>query len=115
MRPGMACILQFEALRHWVKKRPKLTNLERFSMNQWGCGEIDFTVEFRASNMPKYPLEGSSNRRERPGEGDFKTEKWVRFWLQGMNHWRYGKTDGTIGFSASNRCIYPLEGGFDCR
>src|SRR5437667_7237286 len=73
MRPGMACILQFEALRHWVKKTPKLTNLERFSMNQWCCGEIDFTVEFRASNMPKYPLEGSSNRRERrPGKGILK-------------------------------------------
>jgi len=80
----MACILQFEALRHWVKKTPKLTNLERFSMNQWGCGEIDFTVEFRASNMPKYPLEGSSNRRERrPGKGILKQKNGYVFGYRG--------------------------------
>jgi hypothetical protein len=28
---------------------------------------------------------------------------------------RYGKTDGRIEFSASNRCIYPLEGSSDRR
>ena len=28
---------------------------------------------------------------------------------------RYGETDETFRFSVSNGCIYPLEGGSDCR
>ena len=89
----MAWILQFEALRHWLKKRENWQiwrDFQWFLNNQWGCGEIDFTVEFRASNMPKYPLKGSSNRRERrPGKGILKQKNGYVFGYRG---WTTGDT-----------------------
>ena len=35
----------------------------------------------------------------------------VRFYIQEMNQWRYDKTGDTVGFSASNKSDYILEGG----
>ena len=38
----------------------------------------------------------------------------TRFWPYLHNQGPYVQTDNTIGFSASNRCLYPLEGRTDC-
>ena len=66
--------------------------------------------------MSKYPLEGSSNHRgSRPGEGILKQENDVRFWLQGMIQWRYGKKGSTNGFMASNISNHTLEGHSNSR
>jgi len=101
------CISGLKERGNWKNRR----QFHQFLNNQWGCGKVDYTVEFRASNIPKWPLEGSSNHRgRRPGEGILKQKNGVRFWLQGMNQWRYSKTDGTIGFMASNISNYTLEG-----
>ena len=62
-----------------------------FLNNHWGCGEIDFTVEFRASNMPKYPLKGSSNRRERRLGKEILKQK--NGYVFGYRGWTTGDTE----------------------
>ncbi len=84
--PGWPYVIGLKKRENWQIWR----DFQWFLNNQWGCEEIDFTVEFWASNMPKYPLEGSSNRRERrPGKGILKQKNGYVFGYRG---WPTGDT-----------------------
>ena len=43
-------------------------------------------------------------------DANSKLEKLGAFWIYWKNQWRYGETDGTIGFNASNMSNHAVEG-----
>ncbi len=71
---------------------------------------MDGRIGFSASNRSNYILGRRSNCSWGPVITGLKNQRnWSRFNLYLHNHECYGKTDGRIGFSASDRSIYAPE------
>ena len=71
---------------------------------------MDGRIGFSASNRSNYILGRRSNCSWGPVITGLKNQRnWSRFNLYLHNHECYGKTDGSIGFSASDRSIYAPE------
>src|SRR5436190_15444301 len=76
---------------------------------------MDGRIGFSASNRSNYILGRRTNCSWGPVITGLKNQRnWSRFNLYLHNQGCYGKTDGSIGFSASNRFIHVLGRRSNC-
>src|SRR5205814_147541 len=92
------------------KKQRNRGKFPLYLHNQRRYGKPEGSVGFSASNRSNYILGRRSNCSWGPVITGLKNQRnWSRFNLYLHNHECYGKTDGRIGFSASDRSIYAPE------
>src|SRR5438046_9673417 len=86
------------------KKQRNRGQFPLYLHNQSRYGKMDGRIGFSASNRSNYILGRRSNCSWGPVITGLKNQRnWSCFNLYLHNHECYGKTEGSIGFSASNR------------